>query len=158
MGSIPRSLKSCLHEVCLPTPLIIHMTHFCSLKMLSLSVPTPQKIAPYLKWAWEYAKQILLTICWLVTSFKHHIILQNVTKGLTLGWMLWNDLSHRKWTWVLELGMSGVSIGQGLWKQYNGPVWPSSLGSNSQVKPRERPVDKWATWPTKYTWASPQHH
>jgi hypothetical protein len=43
---------------------------------------------------------------------KKNSMLRNVTKGLGLGWMLWNDLSHGKWTSDLELGMPGVSIGQ----------------------------------------------
>jgi hypothetical protein len=40
--------------------------------------------------------------------------LRNVTKGLGIGWMLWNDLRYGKWTCDLERGMLGVSIGQGL--------------------------------------------
>jgi hypothetical protein len=49
-GSKFKSLKSCLHEDNLFTPLIILMTLFCNLKMVLLFESPPQKINPYFKW------------------------------------------------------------------------------------------------------------
>jgi hypothetical protein len=45
---------------------------------------------------------------------KKNSTLRNVTWGLGLGQMLWNDLSHEKWTQDSEPGISEFCIGQGL--------------------------------------------
>jgi hypothetical protein len=45
-------------------------------------------------------------------------MLGNVAQGLGLERILWDDLNNGKYTRDLELGMSGISIGQVLLKRY----------------------------------------
>jgi len=51
------------------------------------------------------------------THHKNTCLLQNVTLGIRIGWILWNDLGNGTWISVVELGMLGVCRGLVHWKQ-----------------------------------------
>jgi hypothetical protein len=38
------------------------------------------------------------------------IILRDATEDGGAGLFIWNDLNNVKWTWAVEIGMSGVSV------------------------------------------------
>jgi len=47
-------------------------------------------------------------------------MLQNITQGLGLGQIFWNELSKGKWTLVLAHGMRDTDRGQGRRSQFEG--------------------------------------
>jgi hypothetical protein len=52
--------------------------------------------------AWGLDKGLTTPCC------KKTSLLQNITQGLKLGWLLWSDLGNEKWIQDLEHGMLGV--------------------------------------------------
>jgi hypothetical protein len=74
-------------------------------------------------------------------------MLQNVSQGLRLGWIIWNDQSNRKRTLDLEHGISEVSYRLGSLKTVSRELAKYKL---DLVGVQEVRWDKGGTEPTAY--------
>ena len=76
-GSMLRALEVSLHEVYLPTFLLIRVILFCSLKILLLSAPPPQHIKPYveIKCQLDATEVFIADLIACSTCFGHHYVL-----------------------------------------------------------------------------------
>jgi hypothetical protein len=66
---------------------------------------------------WRVAVKILDKQSATADKWRHCSSLWNVTQGLGLWRILWDDLSKRKWTWGFPHGILAVSTGQVHWHQ-----------------------------------------